>query len=334
MSFKDPWILISIPFFIIILSLFFIEGYLRAPAFRFSSFSLFSNIKSSWKIKLFKFLPFLRIAILSLFLFALAGPRKVLEHTEILSEGIDIILAVDASGSMAAEDFELEGNRVNRLDIVKNVVQDFIKGRKNDRIGLVVFAGQAYTICPLTTDYDWLISNLERVELDLLKDEGTAVGSAISSSLGRLRRSKAKSKVVILLTDGVSNAGNIDPIKAAEAAKALGIKIYTIGAGSKGLVPFPMKDFFGREVYRKVQIDLDEDTLKEIALMTKGLYFRATNTEALRNVYKEIDILETTEIEEKGYQEYKQLFVPVLLLALGLLLIEILLKTTLLMKVP
>jgi len=167
-----------------------------------------------------------------------------------------------------------------------------------------------------------------------MMQDGTAIGSAIASAVGRLKNSKAKSKIVILLTDGINNAGTIDPLTAAHAAQALGIKVYTIGAGTKGVAPFPARDFFGQTVYQNIQIDIDEDTLKEIARLTGGQYFRAIDTDALRKIYKEIDSLEKTKIEEKGYNEYKELFVYFLMAALALLLVEIVLANTLFLKIP
>ncbi|MDD5691502.1 MAG: VWA domain-containing protein, partial [Candidatus Omnitrophica bacterium] len=241
--------------------------------------------------------------------------------------------AIDCSTSMLAEDFRLGGQRQNRIEVVKSVVKDFIMGRKNDRIAIVAFASRAYTVCPLTLDYGWLLDNLERVKTGLVED-GTAIGSGIATSLNRLKDAKAKSKVVILLTDGRNNTGKISPLTAAEAAKALKIKVYTIGAGSKGPVPYPVKDFFGNTVYQPVQIDIDEDTLIKIAEMTGAKYFRATDTESLRKIYKEIDSLEKTDIEESGYLEYNELFNVFLILALVFLLSDIVLSNTVLRKIP
>ena len=231
--FKDPWMLFLIP--AVVVAVFFAVRKKKAPTLRYSSTALLGSIKHNWKVRINKKLVLLKILALILFLIALAGPREVLERTEIMTEGIDIILTVDASGSMAAMDFKLGGKRVDRLAAVKNVIEDFVKGRKGDRIALVVFAEQAFTVCPLTTDYDWLIENLRRIDLGVIEDKGTAIGSSIITSLGRLEGRDAKSKIVILLTDGVSNAGKIDPIKAAQAAKAVGVRIYTIGAGTSGV---------------------------------------------------------------------------------------------------
>ena len=331
MDFNPPGILLAIP--LVILYAFFIFRWNRTPSFRFPTTDLVKGIKQSWKIK-FNFVPtVLRVAALVLFVVALAGPREVLDETVHKTEGIDIVLALDCSGSMAAEDFKINGQRANRLMIIKNVVKEFIAKRNNDRIALIAFSGLAYTACPLTTDYEWLLANLERIDLGILED-GTAIGSAISSSVNRLKNSKAKSKIIILLTDGMNNAGKIDPVTAAKIAQSMKIKIYTIGAGSRGEVPFPVKDMFGRIFYQNVELDLDENTLKEIAHVTNGKYFRATDTESLRDIYSEIDSLEKTPIEETGYKEYKELFVWFLLLGIFCLVSEIFLSNTIFMRIP
>lgn len=331
MIFKTIWILLFIP--LIILLGFTLRRLKMNPSLYFPSNELLSGVGGSWKTRL-HFLPvLLRMAAILLCIVALAGPRFVKKETLHKTEGIDIMLALDASGSMAAEDFVINNQRMNRLAIIKRVVKEFISQRASDRIGIVAFGGVAYTVCPLTTDYPWLEQNLDRVELGLIED-GTAIGSAISSSLLRLKTSEAKTKIMILLTDGMNNAGKIDPIKASEAAKTTGVKIYTIGAGSKGYVPFPAQDFFGRKVYQNVRIDLDEDMLTKVAENTGGKYFRATNTESLREIYKEIDTLEKTKIEETGYFEYTELFDKVLLLALIVILIELVLTNTVLMRIP
>ncbi|HLF18125.1 MAG TPA: VWA domain-containing protein [Candidatus Omnitrophota bacterium] len=331
MVFKSPFVLGLIPF--VLLLLIWIKAKGRQAYFRFPSSRLVDRLPATWKIR-FQFLPdLIRLLVVLLFLIALAGPRVVLQETVHKAEGIDIVLAIDISSSMLAEDFMINGQRKNRLEIVKEVVKEFIQQRQHDRIGLVAFAALAYTAVPLTTDYSWLEQNLERLEIGLIKD-GTAVGSAIASSVSRLESSDAKSKIIILLTDGVSNAGQVDPISAARAAEAYRIKIYTIGAGTKGFVPFPAKDVFGRKVYQRVKIDMDEEVLKKIAQLTGGEFFLATNTESLREVYKEIDKLEKTKIEERGFVQYQELFGAALAVALVLLLAEILLSRTVLLKVP
>jgi len=331
MILKSPWILIFIP--LIIFGVFFFRKKHSPCAFFFSANDLFASLKTSFKMRLRWILLALRISSIILFLVALSGPRLVLQETAYNTEGIDIILAIDTSGTMAAEDFMIKNKRVNRLSIVKEVVAEFIERRENDNIGLIAFAGLAYTVAPLTTDYDWIIENLGRVELGIIED-GTAVGSAIASSVARLKMSKAKSKVIILLTDGVNNSGEIDPISAASIAKNFKIKIYTIGAGTKGSVPYPAVDILGRKVYRKALVDLDEKSLKEIASMTGGKYFRATDTDSLRQIYEDIDDMEKVEIQQVGYKEYKELFYIPLILALLCLFLEIILANTIFMKIP
>lgn len=331
MLFKSSWILLMIPL-VLLFSIRELQRQ-RRPAFRFPSTDLLKGVEKSWKTRLCYIPLILRFAAISLFIIALAGPQSVLQKSLHKTEGIDIVLAIDSSGSMAAEDFTIHRKQYTRLAAVKSVVNDFIQHRYSDRIGLISFAALAYTVSPLTTDYDWLTANLERVELGLIAD-GTAIGSAISSSLSRLTDSKAKSKVVILLTDGVSNAGKIDPLTAARAARALDIKIYTIGAGTKGFAPFPVQDVFGKFVFADVKIEIDEKTLKEIADITGGLYFRATDESSLRKIYKEIDLLEKSEIEKSGYKEYKLFFSLFLIAALLLIALELALSNTLFMKVP
>jgi Ca-activated chloride channel family protein len=246
---------------------------------------------------------------------------------------VDIVLAIDTSTSMLAEDFKVASRRINRFDVVRQVVKEFIQKRKDDRIGMIAFAARAYTVCPLATDYTWINENLDRVRVGMIED-ATAIGSALASSSNRLRTSKTKSKIIILLTDGVNNAGTISPQVAAEAARALGIKVYTIGVGSKGLVPYPFKDMYGRIVYQNIPIEIDEEMLKKIASITNGKYYHATDTETLRKIYDDINRLEKSAIEHFGYREYSELFYIFLIPALLILMVEILLANTVFMKVP
>ena len=277
-------------------------------------------------------LVLLRSLALLLLILALARPQTGRTGTEVLTQGIDIMLALDTSGSMQALDFESDNKRVNRLYMVKQVVARFIKGRKNDRIGMVVFADNAYTQCPLTLDYGVLTSFLDRVQIGMAGD-GTAVGSALATALKRLRDSQAKSKVVILLTDGRNNAGTIDPETAAKLAKSYYVKVYTIGAGTKGPAPYVVDSAFGEQtIYQKV--DLDEDSLTQIAQITGGEYFRATDTESLEGIYKKIDAMEKTPIKVKEYQEYTERFTLFLVPGLFLLGIEVFLGNTWLRKIP
>jgi Ca-activated chloride channel family protein len=300
---------------------------------RFSSLNYFKRIEQGSSVKYRHILIALRVLIIVLLVMALARPQSGKAHSKVTTEGIDIILALDVSGSMLAEDFNLKNKRRNRLYVSKEVVKDFIEWRENDRIGMVVFAGAAYTQCPLTLDYDVLLQFLEKVEIGMVED-GTAIGSAIGVCVNRLKSSKAKSKVVILLTDGRNNAGGIDPLTAAELAKTFGMKIYTVGAGTKGLAPYPTKNLFGLKTYRSIQIDIDEETLTEIAKITGGKYFRATDTASLKEVYKQIDSLEKTEMEEAKYTEYSELFPYLLLPALGIFLLEVVLANTRFRRIP
>jgi len=278
-------------------------------------------------------LPALRVVALVLIVVALARPQLGKAPTKIHTEGIDIMMAVDVSGSMLAEDFTIDGKRANRLDAVKAAVGNFLEDREGDRVGLVLFAARPYTQCPLTLDPGWLMQNLDRAEVGMIED-GTAVGSALATAVSRLEASDAKSKVVILLTDGQNNAGKVSPLTAAEAAKDLGYRVYTIGAGTRGLAPYPATDFFGNRVYRPVQVDIDEDTLKKIAETTGGRYFRATGSDSLDEIYAEIDKLEKSPYEGLQYLEYSELYLWLALPALLALGIETVLGATLLRTLP
>ena len=330
MHLHSPLVLLALPV-VILISLY--ASRRSEAGFTFSSGELLGGLRGSWKIVVSRHMVFVRIMALSLLVAALARPQSPIADARIQTEGVDIVLAIDCSSSMLAEDFTWGGRRENRIEVVKQVVRDFIRGRQNDRIAIVAFAARAYMICPLTLDYRWLLENLERVKVGLIEDS-TAIGSAIASSLNRLKDSKAKSKVIILLTDGRNNAGTMAPPAAAEAAQALKVKIYTIGAGGKGPVPYPVKDFFGRTVYQMIEVDVDEDMLTGIATKTGGRYFRATDTRSLQEIYKAIDKMEKSPIEQKGYLEYNELFVYFLVPGLILLLLEILLSNTVLRKLP
>lgn len=275
----------------------------------------------------------LRLATLALIVVALARPQSGRLESHFTGLGIDIMLAVDLSSSMLAEDFTLEGRRVNRLEAVKSVVREFVAARPGDRFGLVLFGARSYTQCPLTLDHGWVQQNLDRAEIGMIED-GTAIGSALATATRRLEASDAKGKVVILLTDGQNNAGKIAPRTAAEAARALGVRVYTVGAGTRGLAPFPSRDFFGNVVYQPVQVDIDDVALTEIAEMTGGRYFRATDTASLERIYAEIDALERTEFEAPKSYDWSELYVWLVLPAFLLLLVEIGLANTLLRRLP
>ncbi|MGB2600394.1 MAG: VWA domain-containing protein [Candidatus Omnitrophota bacterium] len=329
----NPWALVLC---LVIPPAVYLFGKLRKrtqSSLRFSNQELLKGFKPSLRGRLSHGLVYMRAACLFLLVLALARPQSAIEETRIYIEGIDIVLAVDVSSSMRAMDFEIGGKRADRLEVVKKVVQDFVQKRPNDKIGLVAFSGHAYTVCPLTLDHDWLEKNLERVKIGMIED-GTAIGSAIAAALNRLKNTGTKEKIIILLTDGRNNAGRVSPMVAAEAAKALGVRIYTIGAGTKGLAPYPVKDMFGNIVLRPIEIEIDEKLLKKIASTTDGMFFRATDTRSLENIYNEIDKLEKTPMEETGYNIYKELFGYFLIPGLLLLLLEVFLSNTLLRRIP
>ena len=271
-----------------------------------------------------------RALVLTLLVFALARPQAGSGTESVLSEGIDIVLAIDVSGSMRAEDFKPK----NRLAVAKEVVADFIMGRTSDRIGMVVFAADSFTQCPLTLDYNVLLGLLDSVEIGMIDEQRTAIGMAVATATNRLRESDGESRVVILLTDGRSNAGEIDPITAAQAAAALDIKIYTIGAGTPegGLVP--VDDPIRGRRYLRVENDIDEEMLQEIASLTGGRYFRATSEDMHATIYERIGELEKTKIEVKHFTTYEEMAPRLMLMALVLLLFELLAGATISRGLP
>jgi len=263
----------------------------------------------------------------------LARPQRGHSRTEVTANGIDIVLGLDVSGSMQALDFLIDNQRVNRIEVVKSVVSKFIDERPNDRIGLIAFAGAPYLVSPITLDHDWLQQNLERVNVGA-GDDGTAIGSAIAASVNRLRTTKAKSKVVILLTDGMNNTGKISPLAAAEAARALGMKVYTIGVGVRGKAPIPVRDEAGNMHIIMAKVDVDEKTLQTIADETGGKFYRATDTDSLRNIYSEINRLETTAQTVQKFEHYDELYPWALVPALALLALGALLQQTRFRRLP
>lgn len=280
--------------------------------------------------RLRQFFFILRLGIIALIILGLARPQSGSRQEEIITEGIDIIMVLDVSSSMLAEDFKPK----NRLEAVKAVAEDFIQGRKNDPIGMVVFAGEAFTQSPLTLDYGVLTQILNTLEVAPREWDGTAIGNGLATAVARIKDSKAKSKVIILLTDGVNNAGEIDPVTAAQVAHTFDIRVYTIGAGTRGTALYPVEHpIFGKQ-YRRMQVEIDEDLLKRIAEVTGGRYFRATDSEKLRQIYREIGELEKTKIEVKEFTKYTELFVDYAGLALALLLLEVILSNTYLRKLP
>jgi Ca-activated chloride channel family protein len=298
----------------------------------FSSISTLKRIRRSWSLIARHVLLVLRCAAVVLLALALARPQKGKEDSRVTTEGIDIVLAVDTSGSMIAEDL---ARGKNRLDVVKQVVQEFIRKRKNDRIGLVVYGEDAYTQCPLTLDYGVLLQFLDKCQIGMAGQNSTSIGDAIASSILRLRDSDAKSKIIILLTDGRNNSGRIAPETAADMARTLGIKIYTIGAGTEGYAPVPAgRDPFGKTIYQRMRVDIDENLLKEIANVTTGRYFRATDRRSLESIYDEIDKMEKTKEEVFQYMEWKEQFPRIAMLGGLLLVTEVVLSQTRFRKLP
>jgi Ca-activated chloride channel family protein len=294
---------------------------------QFSSLKAFEGAPRSLRERL-KHIPLaLRFLVVACLIVALARPQSVSSRENLSTEGIDIVLVLDISGSMLAEDFT-----PNRLVAAKKVADEFVEGRTNDRIGLVIFSAESFTQCPLTLDYPVLKNLLGEVKNGMIAD-GTAIGLALANGVNRLKDSKAKSKVVILLTDGVNNRGEIDPITAAKIAATYGIRVYTVGVGAQGMAPFPVQTPFGIR-RQMMQVDLDEKTLVAVASMTGGKYFRATDNEKLKAIYQEIDKLERTKIEVTAYRKYTELFPQWLMAGTFLLLAEIGLGATVLRKVP
>ena len=263
----------------------------------------------------------------------LARPQRAHSRTEVTTNGIDIVLGLDVSGSMQALDFDIDGERMNRIAVVKSVVAKFIEERPNDRIGLIAFAGSPYLVSPLTLDHDWLQQNLERVNIGV-GDDGTAIGSAIAAGVNRLRGTPAKSKVVILLTDGMNNTGKISPLSAAEAAKALGVRVYTIGVGVRGRAPIPIKDEAGNTHIVMAKVDVDEKTLKQVADATGGQFYRATDTGSLQRVYEQINRLERTAQSVQKFERYDELYPWALIPALAVLAFATLLQQTRFRRLP
>ena len=270
----------------------------------------------------------LRSMVFILLVFVLARPQSTNRWENVTTEGIDIVLALDISSSMLAQDF-----KPDRLEASKDVAIEFISGRPNDRIGLVVFSAESFTQCPLTTDRAVLINLFKDIRSGMIED-GTAIGVGLTNAITRLKDSDAISKVIILLTDGVNNQGSIDPLTAAELAKSFGIRAYTIGVGSMGTAPYPVQDVFGRTFLRDIPVEIDEATLQQIADMTNGKYFRATNNQKLREIYAEIDKLERSKIDVKEFSKKQEEYLWFAISAAMLLLIELLLRYTVLRKIP
>ena len=329
MIFAHPLVLLLL---LLLPALAWLKGKIgRSSAFLYSSVDLVRPISGLKRSNAGSYLAALRWLAVALFIIALAQPRLVKGESQARASGIDIVVAIDMSGSMRSEDF---GEGQSRIKLAKEVLSKFIDNRPNDRIGLVAFAKDAYIASPLTLDHDFLQHNLDRLTIGLIDENRTAIGSALMAALNRLEGLKDKSKIVILMTDGVNNSGKISPLTAAQVAKSLGVKVYTIGIGIRGKAPYPVIDQFGQKRYQWIDVDVDEDTLTKIADMTGGKYYRADSAEIFHRIYAEIDQLEKSEAVVKKYQQYDELFGLVSLAGLGVFLLEMTLGHTVWRKLP
>lgn len=320
-TFAHPWVLlglVAVP----ILIVWYIWRYRKQEAaLQHSDITVFDGVGKSLRVRL-RWLPYaLRLVAVAAIVVALARPQSHLSRQEMKVEGIDIVLAMDVSGSMLAEDF-----RPNRLEAAKKVAADFIEGRKDDRMGLVVFASQAFTQVPLTIDHHVLLQQLGSLKSGVVRD-GTALGDGLATAINRIKDSEAKSKVIILLTDGVNNQGSVDPLSAAEIAKLYGIRLYTIGVGSLGKAPYPFRDQFGRVHYQNIDVEIDEGLMQQMSSLTgDGRYFRATNKKALQEIFTQIDEMEKSRIDVTQYAQTRDEQSPWIWLALIALLAEVLVR--------
>ena len=307
----------------------------RGPvaAVEYSDVSLAREIARRTRSRIGGVVWLLPIIAAALMIVGLARPQRAHSRTEITAKGIDIVLGLDVSGSMQALDFTVDNYRVNRIAVVKSVVSRFIDERPNDRIGLIAFAASPYIVSPLTLDHDWLLQNLERINVGI-GDDGTAIGSAIAAAVNHLRTTTAKSKVVILLTDGVNNSGKISPLAAAEAARALGVKVYTIGVGVRGKAPIPVRDEAGKIHMMTMVVDVDEKTLQAVASKTGGLFYRATDTDSLQKIYEQINQYETSAQSVQKFEHVEELYRWPLFPSLGLLALGVILQQTRFRRLP
>jgi len=317
--------------FLLLLVPVFILWFISRRKKAFATFSIPSsdgiqNTAPGMRVRLMPVIPMLRILGFIALVLALARPQKSQSEKEITTEGIDIVLSLDISGSMLARDL-----KPDRLEAAKEVAKEFIKGRPTDRIGLVVFSGEAFTQCPITTDHNVLIKLFKDVKSGLVED-GTAIGMGLATAVSRLKDSQAKSRIIILMTDGVNNAGYVDPMTAVELAKSEGVRVYTIGVGTEGMAPYPYTDVFGRTVYQNVEVQIDEVLLNKMAVETGGSYFRATDNNKLKAIYEEIDQLEKSKINIAAYERKSEHFYVFVLGAIIAMFLEVFLRNTFLRK--
>jgi Ca-activated chloride channel homolog len=340
--FEQPWLLLllALPPLLWLIR----KRLQKPPVIRFAAARIFAKattFRNSWAQPIQNALYYFGCACL---IVGLARPQFGVASSRVKTSGIDIMILLDVSLSMLSEDFSIGSQRASRLEVVKQVTEKFISGRPDDRIGVIAFSGRAYLVSPLTLDHQWLIENLARLNIrrvgdqtalgSSLVEDGTAIGSALATGANRLRDKRAKSRVIVLLTDGDNNAGKIPPLTAAEAAAAIGIKIYTIGAGTNGLVPFPHSDGFGNTYYSQEYMPFKEDTCREIARIGGGVFFRATDTKTLKEIFSQIDQFEKTDLEVQRYQNYRDLFGWLLGAGLCCLGATFILSETIWSKVP
>ena len=338
-SFAHPWLLLLL---LALPLLAYLRGkHGRAAALIFSSTTVLRGLGKSSASRAGKILRALIFVSLALFIIALARPRLGKSLTQIEASGIDIMIVLDVSGSMLIKDFTVGGDPATRVDATREVTRKFIEGRPNDRIGIIAFAGRPYVVSPMTLDHDWLLQNLDRVKVGLVED-GTAIGSASAAAANRLNDKGSKSRAIVLLTDGENNAGKVPPTTAAEAIKALKIKLYAIGAGINGIAPAPvpdrrggfLTDLSGNYLYQNQDVRFNEAGLKEMAQIAGGKFFRATDTQSLEQIFSDIDQLEKSTVTMKKFQQYRDLFPACIMAGCGLLLAQILLAQTIWKKLP
>ncbi|MBU0505024.1 VWA domain-containing protein [bacterium] len=329
-QFHSPWYFLLV---IVAIGLLVFDIHkLHALKFKISSVKLVKRGQRSIRYYLEFVAPLIRFVALILLIVGLARPQWGNEYQEISSEGIDIVLALDTSGSMSALDLRLEGKTTNRLEVIKSVVSEFIDGRAYDRMGMVIFGTEAYTQCPLTLDHEILKGYLDLIEIGIV-GEATAIGNALATSVKRLLDSKAKSKIIVLLTDGDNTAGKISPLAAAELAKEHDIKVYTIAVGRRGAVPMPVQTPFGVRVISQ-ELKLDEESLQKISSITNGEYYRADSTTALKDIYDTIDKLEKSEVQVEEFTEYKEMYLAFVIPGILLLLLAWILQRTIFLRIP
>lgn len=326
-TFANPELLFLLVLLVPVLVWYILKNRSSEATIQISNINGFKLVNPSFKYYMRHVLFSFRVIAIALLVMALARPQSTKNWKDVTTEGIDIVLALDISSSMLAKDFN-----PNRLEASKSIAKEFIKDRPNDRIGLVVFSGESFTQCPLTTDHSVLINLFEEIESGMVKD-GTAIGMGLATAVNRLKDSDTESKVVILLTDGVNNMGSIAPATAAEIATTFDIRVYTIGVGSQGKAPYPINTPYGVR-YKDMEVEIDEEVLQQIATGTKGEYFRATNNQKLKSIYQQIDEMEKSKIEVKKYSEKSEEYLGFALIAGVLLLLEVLAKSTIMRGIP